>query len=750
MPPAAAPQAPPPPLPPPDPFNTAEFRQNPGLGEINALPAYKAGLSGQGVTVAVIDSGVDPNHTDLDDNLSPASTWVANPNNPTALVSESTHGTQVAGIIAAERNGVGIHGVAFNATILSLRTDEPGSCASKDGCAFTSVDIAAAINLAVDNGVRVINISLGATQDKGSVMPTFPVIADFMRAALQRAADAGVLVVFAAGNNFSNNPNPTALAAYDPQFRGNFLIVGATDRNLTIFNRSDRGGIAKDIFVVAPSQVVSTVKGGGIFGTSNGTSFAAPHVSGAAALLFEMFPNLAGRDIVQILTMTAKDLGAPGVDGVYGHGIIDLGAAIQPIGTVAVATAAGGAPVPLQQSMLLPGSPFGDSLGQVSALDEVVVLDSFRRSYKGDLNSRIGGVAGGSLYLSERLIAARTQQTIGLFNGGGARLGLSFYDREATADAVIAALDSASQSTIRRYRKPRLSLVAELSEKTTLRLAYGLGPLDGGGRFGTVTSEGALISPGLRRNPYLGFSGTSTSIDLVHQIPAIGEVSFGVSEIDYSRHLARGAGPDRLSGRGTAIMAGFGRRLLGVDIGLGIGALSERGAVLGSLSSGALRLGSGAGTAFGKVTASLPLGRRFAFSVRLMQGMTRVSGTSGTLVRHIGTIRTSGYAAMLEGRGLFSPTDRLSIAVSQPLRTEGGRLSLSLPTARDYRADRLLFSDVDSSLSPTGREIDFEVGYQGHFAGFDLGANLVRRRNPGHVAASAPDNAVMVQLGRPF
>ncbi|MFQ5534623.1 MAG: S8 family serine peptidase, partial [Sphingomonadales bacterium] len=113
------------------------------MNGINALPAYDDGLSGQGVTVAVVDTGIDIDNIDLIANIDARSTNIAT-GNFTDRNDIDGHGTEVAGIIAAMRNSVGTHGVAFNASILSLRTDDPGSCA--DECEFFDHVIADAVD----------------------------------------------------------------------------------------------------------------------------------------------------------------------------------------------------------------------------------------------------------------------------------------------------------------------------------------------------------------------------------------------------------------------------------------------------------------------------------------------------------------------------------------------------------------------------------------------------------------------------
>ena len=141
-------------------FNTAEFQFNYGLGNINALAVYGGGFSGAGQTIAIIDTGIDVDHPDLIANIAAASTDIVS-GDPTFLNDVDGHGTQVAGVAAAARNGFGGHGVAFNAQILAIRADAAAICIDTS-CGFDDADLAAAVDFAVAQGADVINMSLAA------------------------------------------------------------------------------------------------------------------------------------------------------------------------------------------------------------------------------------------------------------------------------------------------------------------------------------------------------------------------------------------------------------------------------------------------------------------------------------------------------------------------------------------------------------------------------------------------------------
>ncbi len=167
-------------------FETSEYIISTGLSRLNASSAYAAGATGQGITVAVVDTGLDLEHADFAGAVHSASVDIVSGRNE--LDDVAGHGTLVAGTIGARRNGQQVHGIAYNSQILAIRADSViGNC---QNC-FTDTDIANATRHATQNGARVINYSLA-----GEEMVSQNLLDD-----LRAAASANVVLVAAAGNN---------------------------------------------------------------------------------------------------------------------------------------------------------------------------------------------------------------------------------------------------------------------------------------------------------------------------------------------------------------------------------------------------------------------------------------------------------------------------------------------------------------------------------------------------------------------
>ena len=278
--------------------------------------------TGVGAVVAVIDTGVRFNHPDLSGRFHPddfdfVGADVDDPDTDGDPADGDGHGTHVTGIIAANRdNGEGIAGVAPGARVLPLRVLDD------NGGGYVE-DTIKAINYAIDKRVHVINLSLGDYVPLYSTLfGDDPAYAD----ALERAVRAGIVVVVAAGNNGvpkCENPDVAGM-----------VCVGAVDNS---GNRAPYSSHGSNVDLMAPGgsigvftddYVLSTYLGGEEpdYEYISGTSQAAPHVAGVAALLASL--GVRGQAAADRIVATAADAGASGPDDQYGAGIVDAAAAV--------------------------------------------------------------------------------------------------------------------------------------------------------------------------------------------------------------------------------------------------------------------------------------------------------------------------------------------------------------------------------------------------------------------------------------
>jgi len=277
------------------------------LGKLR-LPLAHGLAKGDQVLVAVIDSGVDTTHQEFAGVI--ADTYdVLDPAEP-----PHAHGTAIAGAIAAQSR---LMGVAPAAKILAIRAFGE----SKGSAEGTTFNILKSINWAVEKNAHIINMSFAGPRD--------PALSRSLAAARQK----GIILIAAVGN--AGPKSPPLYPAAD----ANVIAVTATDSEDQLFKASNRGD---HIAVAAPGVDILLPSPGGGYQVSSGTSFAAAHVSGIAALILERKRDLKHEAVRKILTSSAKDLGPKGRDIYFGAGLAD---AYQ-----ALTAGEGGGPVPSDAS----------------------------------------------------------------------------------------------------------------------------------------------------------------------------------------------------------------------------------------------------------------------------------------------------------------------------------------------------------------------------------------------------------------
>ena len=312
-----------------------------GLDQVHAEAAWPTS-TGSGVVVAVVDTGVDLSHPDLQGNLVQGATFTgcgSTPppcgngdfRGPDGVNNGDEHGTHVSGIIAAvANNGIGVAGVAPNAKIMPVKVLEGGS--------GTTTDIAAGIRWAVDHGANVINMSLGGMP--GTQALSITGLDSNTTKAVAYANAHGVAVIAAAGNT------STALCN-TPAWENGAICVASTDRNelhsyfSELPNKPDLKAVSAPGgagLVSCQDDIVSTVPVGTGSATCGqkdydyyaGTSMATPHVAGVAALLFAQGRSLANVEDAILNTARQPLVGLTGVyNPAYGWGIVDAAAAVK-------------------------------------------------------------------------------------------------------------------------------------------------------------------------------------------------------------------------------------------------------------------------------------------------------------------------------------------------------------------------------------------------------------------------------------
>jgi subtilisin family serine protease len=290
-----------------DSFESAEYSESWGVEAIGAEVVHSHDFTGRGIKIAILDTGVDYRHPDLSPNYAGGYDFVNDDDDP---MDDNGHGTHVAGIIAAARDGKGVLGVAPEAEYYAVKVSDGRGKGSFSG-------LIEGIDWAIEHDVDIVTMSITGT---GGTM------------ALQRAVqdaynEYGLILVAAVGNGGSGD------VLFPAAYKEVIGVGSVNEEN----EKSSFSRIGEEVELVAPGSDIRSAAIGGKYRVTSGTSMATPFVAGAAALMLqsdeEMWKETGGVDgdgewtndeVRQVLRETATDLGEEGVDETFGYGLLNL------------------------------------------------------------------------------------------------------------------------------------------------------------------------------------------------------------------------------------------------------------------------------------------------------------------------------------------------------------------------------------------------------------------------------------------
>ena len=619
------------------------------------------------------------------------------------------HGTAVASLIVAPHDGEGVMGIAPRASVVAYNPfDSTGTT--------NWADVTTGAITLEQNNASIINASLG--------VPGYTLHPDWNTVLTNKGlkdAKSNVVFVISAGNDgISQATN----VEWDKN-NAKFLVVGSIDPTLNISAFSNRPGTAcltdkgkcngdylMNHFIVASGENILVETDDGGLNRLSGTSFAAPLVSGAIALLHDRWPWLADHpvDTINIITKSAKDLGAPGVDPVYGVGLLDVTASQSPLSYDALtwySPKAGAAKVASMSDLVLTtATALRDPKQQATWEASSVYVYGYEqlqetfRDFAIPLSSKlIGQSVLGAQGQQEQLQSYLTAgfkswatpvatSTAGKAGPAPKKAFLNFSEQAATPLALGPNL-SFTMSATPTADQPGWKLSQAPSTKFDLSTADGANGL----KFGS--GEGAAVLGGVTGfaqhsdydpqhgggNPLLGFaSGGAYGAAEASIAPGL-KFSAGVTVRDQKRDLSDMSGRDRLA----AIAAGRYKAEAGrmaftwratdtVQLVGGYTHLREDSGLLGVQSSDPRDLGKGSQTDGFDAGADVLIGRGLSLSATGTVGRTRAqdAGTQNLTVDN-GGVTTSSYAFAVSKAGLFTGGDHLRLSIAQPMHTESGK-----------------------------------------------------------------------------
>lgn len=720
---------------------SSEFSNSWGLGTTRADRAYAhlelalgSGFSaGKGVTIGVVDTGIDLSHPVFVTNASDPDkdrtiTRQFLPGASFEDGSSYSHGTAVAGVAAGGRNigfSRGAHGVAWNANlaVFAIPLGSGGGLYRPVNLSdFTQQDkdglnrwFSTPLSWRGSGGERIdiLNLSFGLTGiiESYSESAIRTTLGDVIQTMAQAGAPEKTILVWAASNSHGSECLPSSsapecrldtngdltvnatspsilsgLPAKISELRGHVVSVVSVGESGAISSWSNRCGIAADWCLAAPGENMLVPYFGprngrvirGFARGVDGTSYAAPMVSGGLALMKQLFRGqLSNTALLSRLFATANKSGRYASRSIYGQGLMDLGAATAPVGqtTLTRGNRVGDPGGGLLTSNIVLGSAFGDGLTQSLAGREIAAFDSLGAPFWFDLGNFATPVRTPSLARRLKNFMARTPEAPGV---------------EARQTSFFAGTGKARSG---RWRLGLLETPAGVR----------------GGHLGLSGYANTFTYEGWKDLTATAFSTEGFS----WQAPTSGAV---------------------LSWRPPEAWAS-----------LRAGWLMERKSLLGSSAKGAFGSLSSDSAFIGFNADTWVDGWHLDANAEV--GLAAVNPRSG-LITDVSPVATGAFA--VRATRPFSGDRLLQLSVSQPLRVEHGRATLSVPVGRTKGGD-VLRRSVAADITPTGRQIDVMAHWhQPSTAMGELRLGAVWTHDPGHSAAESSDLSFMVGWRSPF
>jgi hypothetical protein len=588
----------------------------------------------------------------------------------------------------------------------------------------------------VSNGAKVINLSLGGSSP-----------ASILVNAINRAATAGVVIVVSSGNDGAANPDLFA-SGLRQAGNGNVIIAGSVDKTNVISSFTNQAGTEQQWFLNALGEQVCCTYENGVIKTtttngqnyvtvSSGTSFSAPQIAGAAALLFQAFPNLTAAQVVSLLLKTATDGGASGTDAIYGRGILDIAAAFAPQGTTSLA---GSSTLLAMSDTAAVTSPAMGDATQAAALS-TLVLDSYNRAYRVNLAASLNGAQ-----IAPKLTSALTSQMRQMVTGTD-KVALAFtVDNSGHVAAMPWTRQlSLSRSDAEKAKVLAARIVARISPKAQMGFAFS------GGADGLVAQMQGHDQPAflIAGNPLqdTGFARSGQTSFALRRDMGGALQGWGLT-VSAERGEAISAAPLRIGGsainqRSMDMTSRFGvamdRQFGGLTTNFAASWLSEDRTILGARFANALGT-RGATTLFLDAGLGWNASENLRFGAAWRQGFTHIR--SGATVMGGSHLASNAWAIDASRQNALKQGDSLSFRLSQPLRVASGGIGFNLPTSYNYATLSPTYGISTLNLAPKGREMTSELAWHAPMLGGAGGASVYYRHNPGNYSQIAADKGV--------
>ena len=636
--------------------------------------------------------------------------WNNNKTNvtPNSKFNSAFHGTYVAGIIGAEKNNSGMHGVAPNAQIVPIKHDLMSGYSNP-------------IKTLLNNNVKVINMSLGIAsnstynanmaktnkQDYGSLM------ADSLDGFKALADSQSAVFVVAAGNESNSQPSMESGAGlYYPELQKVMLVVVSVDKNNKLSYFSNKCGSTSGYCLAAPGENITSTNNTSGTRTESGTSAAAPIVSGAVAFLMGAYPNLTPANVTSLILETATDLGNPSETG---HGLLNLDAATQPVGQLSLATTNSVSGDKLNFSGTKLRIPQVMQMMAKEMPEQVAVLDKYERVFTVPTKNIVQVVERDNRIFQNKLHRFMKFDSIKHIAQDDSPLSFSFSTAsKKDSETGIGSMD----------------------------ITYHLGKNDVRFYFQEDTTYGNVdYFDRTTLNPFSAMDN-AYGIDNIYHLSQKTNLNFGF--ISGQNALFKTTDDDQDSrGRMSAFQSGISYQAndkLSINVNGGI--LNEENSLLGIYGNGGFEIDK-TQTYYVGIMAQLSPTDRWRLSGSYYYGMT----PSQQLNSFIKTNRLYSESLSFDARYLLDKQNYIGFVLSSPLRIRKGYAQFTLPSGRDYYSDTMYQNNTKLKLHSSAREWD--TGIYGVYAltpAIRIKSQGMIRFNPEHQAKAKPDYQVLFGL----
>lgn len=745
-------------------YVTAEYQNQRGLSSINAAEAYaileknNKPIAGSGVVVAVTDSGLNISHREISSNYIAENSYdyVGKSSN---MKDYDNHGTHVSSTIAGVKDSQGMHGVAYNSKLVSFAIIDPSHLVSTS-------EINDVGNRVGNASAKIVNASWGydlysqynGDKNYGAGASLFDQI--FVDILSNKLKTSDALFIAAAGNDasplytsakryesYSNFPKPgkPALFANHPDLEGYVLAVVAVDSEKKISDFSNRCTVTKNYCLAAPGTDIYAAISNPLNGYDfySGTSMAAPHVSGAAAVLRAAWPQLTAKQTSQILLESADDLGDPGVDDVYGHGMLNLAEAVKAKGENIIPLAKDSTKgLDVRNSNLVSSTIFGSSFTENLSreISDVIFLDKYGRDYKAFLGSKIN-------INNDNKLSNVTSSLISNYESKSIPLNLGFLGSQ--------------------YQSTKLNLFVNTYNKTRIKnFTYDNSSTDRESSFGS----GFSLVQKFGRDFMMGFSANNDSISQINKDDSLSSLSFtslsdspyknfitnnnrGQNGISFNQFFLKNNLLDtklainfsyQSSSNKNQLLKNTSRQNEISDIGLkysfnkddniylSFGKLNEyNNLFLNSRSSGALSFGPKAESNYYKISVKKNLFKNIAIFATSSESSTNLAGSEMSIFKSFTNIVSRSRSLGLVGKS-ESDDYNFGFVYNEPLRIYKGSVNIEVPIGLDSNFD-IVRRNSDISLVTNGKERDYEIFYKQNFKDSFFGMNMIFVKDYGNV-----------------